>query len=657
MDPDKFEDPEVLHSIETFRKNKLLEKRSKLFSNVLEHLDDQLQTQDDLVDKKEHKVLILYVGGTIGMTETEKGLAVKKGFLKKLIQSNRYLCDKEYTYFNSNDDFLITPMSVYKQRIWYKIEEFEDIKDSATLDTEDWISIATVIEKNYDQYDSFIILHGTDTMSFTASALSFMLENLKKTVVITGSQVPLSQMRNDAFDNFLGALTVAGHYLIPEVTVFFNHKLFRGNRSTKTDAFGLGAFESPNADILGEFGLIFQPKWEEILQPNSKPFRVHKVLSKKIGVLKIYPMIPVEVIEGVLSTNIDGCIIEAFGAGNIPINRPEVAKAIKKACEKEIIIVLKTQCIKGTVNAIYAVGRELTELGVISALDMTIEACVTKLAYLFGKGYNVKEVKEKMQKDLCGELTEIKPPKFNSSSDDFLKTLADSLKMHGNSLKQALYPTLINYAAEFGYTSVLEAMKKHGASLCTGDFEGRTPLSVAAKKGQLEVIQYLLSQDIPLNMINNEGRSPLFQAIVYNQFDAARVLINAGAKIIGNQDEKCHLLMNTVASGDLDRLKFIYYAGIQNLNDYKNVEDRTVGHIAVARKYREIVRFLKEETDFNFNCKDIWGKTPLDDAKILNDQEIIDMLCDLKYGQECYRIKDDRKEEINDNKKESHVLP
>lgn len=121
------------------------------------------------------------------MAQSDKGLVPKKNFLQKLIKSNRYLCDTDYTYFNSKDDFFITPISIYKQRIWFKIEEFEEIKDSSTLDCEDWIQIATEIEKNYDLYDAFIILHGTDTMAFTASALSFMLENLKKTVVVTGS--------------------------------------------------------------------------------------------------------------------------------------------------------------------------------------------------------------------------------------------------------------------------------------------------------------------------------------------------------------------------------------------------------------------------------------------------------------------------------------
>jgi len=121
------------------------------------------------------------------MTQTEQGLALKKNFFKKLVKSNRYLCDADYTYFNAKDDFLVTPVSIYKSRIWYRIEEFDDIRDSSTIGAEDWVKIAEEIEKNYDLYDAFIILHGTDTMAFTASALSFMLENLKKTVVLTGS--------------------------------------------------------------------------------------------------------------------------------------------------------------------------------------------------------------------------------------------------------------------------------------------------------------------------------------------------------------------------------------------------------------------------------------------------------------------------------------
>ena len=157
------------------------------------------------------------------MVNTSRGYTVKKGFLENMVKSNRYLCDTNYTNFNSEDGFMITPVTIYKKRIWFKIIEFDEIKDSSTYNTEDWATLVSTIEDNYEKFDAFVILHGTDTMAFTASALSFMLENLKKTVVITGkvnrsrllililgSQVPLCEMRNDAFDNFLGALTIAG---------------------------------------------------------------------------------------------------------------------------------------------------------------------------------------------------------------------------------------------------------------------------------------------------------------------------------------------------------------------------------------------------------------------------------------------------------------
>ena len=148
------------------------------------------------------------------MVHSEKGYLGRHHYLQQLMKTNRYLCDADYTYFHAKDDFLITPLSIYKKRIYYKIHEFDDIIDSANVDQAFWVKISEFIKKNYEPYDGFIILHGTDTMAYTACALSFMFENLKKIVILTGSQVPLTEMRNDAFDNLLGALTISGIFLI-----------------------------------------------------------------------------------------------------------------------------------------------------------------------------------------------------------------------------------------------------------------------------------------------------------------------------------------------------------------------------------------------------------------------------------------------------------
>lgn len=175
------------------------------------HVEDQFRKVKQHLDPHQvRKVLILFTGGTIGMVNSDKGYIAKKGFLQKVIKTNKSFCDADYTFFNATDGFMITPVSIYKRRIWYKVVEFDEIIDSTNMTSEYWVKIGMAIKENYKAYDAFIILHGTDTMAYTASALSFMFENLAKTVIITGAQIPLSEMRNDGFENLLGSLTIAG---------------------------------------------------------------------------------------------------------------------------------------------------------------------------------------------------------------------------------------------------------------------------------------------------------------------------------------------------------------------------------------------------------------------------------------------------------------
>jgi len=236
-------------------------------------------------------------------------------------------------------------VSLYGKRTIYTIYEYDELIDSANLTLKDWIKIATDIEINYNLFDAFIILHGTDTMAFSASALSFMLENLGKTVILTGSQVPLSEVRNDAMDNLLGALTIASHYIIPEVTLFFNQKLFRGNRTKKVDATNFNAFDSPNMKPLVKLGININVSWKDVLRPTEiAKFHVHKNLNKHVALLQLFPGISYLTIKSFLSS-VEGVVLESYGAGNAPDKRKDILQALKEATEKGIIIVNCTQFI------------------------------------------------------------------------------------------------------------------------------------------------------------------------------------------------------------------------------------------------------------------------------------------------------------------------
>lgn len=235
---------------------------------------------NDLPEKKipNKKVLIIYTGGTFGMEKSFDGLRPKANFILNYMYNNLNLCDKDFTHnqnnfknFEINNDFLVTPETITGKRVYYKIEEFENLIDSSNMNLDYWKKIGRAINKSFYQYDSFIVIHGTDTMNYTASILSFMLENLNKLVIITGSQIPLIEMRNDAHKNLIDALTIAGTYEIPEVCLLFNSKLFRGNRTIKNDNVNLDAFESPNQSPLITIGINMKINWNIIkAKPNER---------------------------------------------------------------------------------------------------------------------------------------------------------------------------------------------------------------------------------------------------------------------------------------------------------------------------------------------------------------------------------------------------
>lgn len=287
----------------------------------------------------------------------------------------------------------------------FTIHEYAPLMDSSDMTPEDWQHIANDIQANYDKYDGFVILHGTDTMAFTASALSFMLENLAKPVIVTGSQIPLEALRSDGQINLLNALYVAANYPLNEVSLFFNNRLYRGNRSTKAHADGFDAFDSPNLPPLLEAGIHIRRLNTPPAPRGKGPLIVHSVFSQPIGVLTIYPGISADVVSNFLRQPVKALILRSYGVGNAP-QQGSFISALREACARGIIVVNLTQCMSGKVNmGGYATGNALAQAGVISGADMTVEAALTKLHYLLSREQDVATIRAAMQQNLRGELT------------------------------------------------------------------------------------------------------------------------------------------------------------------------------------------------------------------------------------------------------------
>jgi lysophospholipase len=353
------------------------------------------------------EVLVLYTGGTIGMRETPRGYAPVPRFLSEQLERLPQFHDPALPLFT-------TPPSRSGRRVHYDLLEYDPLLDSSNMGMDHWVRIARDIERHYEAYDAFVILHGTDTMAYTASALSFMFENLGKSVILTGSQIPLCETRNDALDNLLGALTIAGHYEIPEVCLYFCHKLLRGNRATKRDASGFDAFSSDNFAPLVNVGVDVVVNWDGVLSPSQGRFSVSTELDPHVAALRLFPGITAEIIANFLRPPLKGLVLETYGAGNAPERRADFMDALRAGTERGVVMVNCTQGPRGMVTGEYAAGTALAAIGVIPGADLTAEAALTKLSYLLGKGLSPEEVKRHMPASLRGELTE-KPgaPQFS----------------------------------------------------------------------------------------------------------------------------------------------------------------------------------------------------------------------------------------------------
>jgi L-asparaginase len=335
------------------------------------------------------QILIIYTGGTIGMMTDPVTKTLKPINFEQIMDNVPEL---------------------EKLNCKIKVHSFEEIIDSSNMNPEIWSELAGLIESHYDEVDGFVILHGSDTMAYTASALSFMLENLGKPVIFTGSQLPISAIRTDAKENLMTAIEIAkskknDRARVPEVCIYFDYKLFRGNRSFKYNSSKFEAFRSPNCPILAESGVHLRFNANDIRQPTDAPLTLHKKLVNEVAVLKLYPGISPIVVEAILTADVRGIVMETFGAGNTTTDQWFI-DMLKAAIDSGKVILDISQCKVGTVElGRYDTSKELKDMGVANGYDMTFEAAVTKMMYLLGQLDDPKEVKRLLEVDLRGELT------------------------------------------------------------------------------------------------------------------------------------------------------------------------------------------------------------------------------------------------------------
>lgn len=337
------------------------------------------------IPMKKKQVLILNTGGTISSIKTKNGYEPVCGWL--------------------GDALAQVPSLQHPQMPEYTLKEYNPLLDSSNMTLTDWNRIATDIVHHYEHYDAFIILHGTDTMAYTASALSFILENLGKPVIVTGSQIPFSEVRNDALDNLITSLWLCAHHSFYEVCIYFNKQLLRGNRAKKMSAQEFNAFDSPNYPPLASFGTSINFDANLLLPLPTKDLHLQVLTPQFMANFRLFPGFSTEVFDYILQQPLHGLILETYGAGNAQNNDPYFLKILKNACDRGVVIVNCSQCPQGHVEMNhYATGYALKEAGLVSGHDMTLEAAHCKLLYLLSRGLQTEEVKALMQTNLCGEL-------------------------------------------------------------------------------------------------------------------------------------------------------------------------------------------------------------------------------------------------------------
>lgn len=339
-------------------------------------------------------ILLIYTGGTIGMKQDPVTFDLRPFDFSQILEEM-----PELKKFGYNIDTY----------------SFDPVIDSSDVSPSFWVALCELIEKNYDKYDGFVVLHGTDTMSFSASALSFMLEDIEKPVVFTGSQLPIGMLRTDGKENLISSIEIAasrdkdGHPMVPEVCIYFESQLYRGNRTTKYNAENFRAFRSANYPVLADVGIHIRFNRQFIRYPKTwgVPLKVRKELDPSVIIIKVIPGLNSRIVKAM--TDIPGIraiILETYGSGNAP-SKEWFTGCIKDAVDRGLIVFNVTQCHAGRVDMdAYSTGKSLKNIGVTGGSDITVEAAVAKLYFLLGQFSDNKDVAFHLEKNMCGEITE-----------------------------------------------------------------------------------------------------------------------------------------------------------------------------------------------------------------------------------------------------------
>ncbi|KAK0673997.1 putative L-asparaginase [Cercophora samala] len=477
----------------------------------------------------ESRVLIIMTGGTICMQPSADGLVPMSGFLELAMAPRPSFNDNTAPLINITAytkeghkltlPSLRTPTSAYSKHIRYSILEFSPLLDSSSIASAGWTDIALTIQQNYQHFDGFVILHGTDSLAYTASALSFMLSDLGKPVILTGSQASIFALQSDAVDNLLGSLIIAGTFTIPEVCLFFHHTLFRGNRTTKVSASSFEAFDSPNSDALAKVtSLGVDVNWGLVRRPTRiAKFNVTKTLdTTHVASLRIFPGIWPQLVDSVLRVpDLRGLVLETFGMGNAPGGVDgHLTKAIKQAVERGIVIVNVSQCTNGFVSPLYAPGTALGRAGVVFGGDLTTEAALTKLSYLLALkdrgAIGAEEVRGMMEKSLRGEMTEMRAAIFVHPAGVIENDGVGKITAAESAF------TALGYAISNGdlrtVRELLEGDEFNHQLLKKADYAGNTAVHLAAVGPEPKILREILLRGASVHVRNRANNTPLYLA-------------------------------------------------------------------------------------------------------------------------------------------------
>ena len=625
-----------------------------------EETDFYTQIQDSAISNNKNKA-------------SEEVLSEKKFITSNSKNSSNFnLCyevNEDNKFYSLPSCTLYTSKNHLNKRISYQILEFNEVIDSSNINVYYSNQIATCVSDFYNNYDGFVILHGTDTMSYSASMLSYMLENLSKPIIFTGSQIPLAEMSNDGLSNLINAISICGSYKVPEVCIMFSGKLLRGNRSIKNDNQGLNAFETPNLDPLMELGTRVKINKHIILNMPDKnqKFQMQKIKCININPFKYIPYISDEAIKSQLdSSNHEGIIIESYGAGNLPNNRAVLSKCLKDLMKTNVVVINVSQCRKGLMSTDYAVGKQLEALGIIYAGDLTFESAQAKLTYLMSKNYSKSEIKNLFSKSIRGELTEIKSDIDNNIDlqlSSKLKILLGSSQYSNenidNIINKKLIPIIINKLVEeeninklseilnelgnliiernrlerislYNYREKLNSnmFKNNVNSQQLNNYNSlinkTTPLHLSAKKGNINISKLLLKYGYDINALDEDNKSVLFYACLSQNEDLVNYFLKKDI-YIHLKDIDSSILCNLTKVNNNKSIK-LFYKAYQNIVFLKDFDKRNISHIAAIKNNIDLFKYFLSNVDYPFfRDKDIAGKSAYDYAS----KEIKDLIDNL----------------------------